>query len=122
MKDICEYTEWMPSQFVLFTESFEPENLPQVTAQLGSKFTMINEEEIQKLNLELIIKNMPEEDESQKKKNKKDQTPDYESQPPRYDEAFESFLGDKKYSNFVVVCSQKLKEYLYESYFFNGIT
>ena len=53
---------------------------------------------------------MPEEEQPQKKKNKKgDQTPDYESQPPRYDQAFDTLLCDKKWSNFVILCSNKLK-------------
>ena len=64
---------------------------------------------------------MPEEDELQKKKKKGEQN-DLESQPPRYQEALDSLLGVKKHQSFVVICSNKLKQYLGSKYFLNGVT
>ena len=70
MRDLCEYTEWIPSQCVIFTEEFQPEIITEITSQVSDKAFLLLEQTIQQLNVELITKNMPEEDELQKKKKK----------------------------------------------------
>ena len=76
---------------------------------------MILQDAIDKLNLELITKNLPPEEEELKKQTKrgtKHAETDIESQPPQFAEAINQLISSSKNLPFVLICSSKMNEYI----------
>jgi hypothetical protein len=76
---------------------------------------VILQDAIDKLNLELITKNLPPEEEEPKKQTKRGVKPaelDIESQPPQFAEAINQLISPSKNLPFVLICSSKMNEYI----------